>query len=52
MRMPASRCRKVVPVVCICLLSAVSYAKEAEATASGTQEAQTVASALPDAPEP
>ena len=53
MRMPASCCRKAVPIVCACLLSAASYAQEAETTnAPKTQNVQTVAPALPDAPEP
>lgn len=53
MRMPASHCRKVTPILCACLLSALAYAQEAViSTTSGTQAIQTVASAIPDAPEP
>jgi hypothetical protein len=52
MRMHGSLGLKMAAVFCACLLSTVSYAQEAETTASPSQEAPIVASALPDAPDP
>ena len=53
MRMPASRIREVVFLLCACLISAVSYGQQVvTGMQSATEDVQTVASALPDAPQP
>lgn len=52
MRISGSLGLKVAAVYCACLLSAVSYAQAAETSTTGVQDSQTLASALPDAPQP
>ncbi len=43
---------KIAAIFCTCTLSLATFAQVAAPPTSGTQDAQTVASALPDAPEP
>jgi len=43
---------KVAPILCACVFSAASFAQVNETIAPAAQEKQTVASALPDNPEP
>lgn len=50
MRMPRGLALKVAAVFCACVLAATSL--EAEASTSGAQDSQVVASVLPDSPEP
>jgi hypothetical protein len=51
-QMPGTLRLRIGVIVCAGLLSVASFAQVAENSALGTQDADTVAAALPDAPEP